>query len=102
MDLTQYSIVVVVFVMDGCDACAEYVPRFQHVARQFSGKIPAFIVDVNSPQGGPLADRFMVEATPTTVILRRPSGAIRAEGALPDTEVGQIFQFAATHAGGAQ
>jgi thiol-disulfide isomerase/thioredoxin len=99
LDLTQYNVVVVVFVMEGCHACAEYAPRFQQVARGFPA-VPAFIVDANSPQGGPLADRFMVEATPTTMILRKPSGAVRAEGALPSEEVAEMFKFASAHTGG--
>ncbi|UCC72070.1 MAG: thioredoxin family protein [Gemmatimonadota bacterium] len=98
MDLTQYNVVVVVFIMEGCPACHEYVPRFQHIARQFGNTVPAFIVDANSPQGGPLADRFGIEATPTTMILRKPVGAIRAEGSLPDTEITEMFKFAGAHA----
>jgi thiol-disulfide isomerase/thioredoxin len=99
MDLTQYNVVVVVFVMEGCPACHAYVPVFQNVARQFSDSVPSFIVDANSAQGGPLADRFMIAATPTTMILRKPAGALRAEGALPEAEVAEMFKFAAAHRG---
>jgi len=97
VDLTQYNVVVVVFVMEGCGACAEYAPRFQRVAGPFTHAVPSFIVDANSPQGGPLADRFMIEATPTTLILRKPAGAIKAEGSLPDAEIVEMFKFAAAH-----
>ncbi len=95
MDLSQFNVVVIVFTMPGCPACSEYVPRFQQVAQQFSGRVPSFVVDSNSQSGGPLADRLMVTATPTTLILRKPTGAIKAEGALPSEEVAQMFQFAA-------
>lgn len=95
MDLQNAKAVIVVFIMDGCGACHEYTPMFQKVAREFAGKIPAFILDVNSQQGGPLADQYGIEATPTTLVMRKPAGALKAEGALNEAQIRQLFTIAA-------
>ena len=96
LQLAQARCVIIVFVMKECPACHEYVPRFRQVAQQFSGKVPSVIFDVESPQGHPLADQFDIQATPTTMVLRRPLGAIKAEGALNNIDIQQLFTIAAS------
>ena len=91
----EANVVVVMFVMEGCGACHEYAPTFLKVSREFTGKVPAYILDVNTPQGGQLADQYDVMATPTTLVLRRPMGALKAEGALDEASVRRLFTIAA-------
>ena len=95
VNLGQANAVIIVFVMEGCGACEAYVPQFQAVAQEFNDRVPAFILDVNSQQGHSLADQFEVMATPTTMVLRRPVGAIKAEGALSPAQIRQLFSLAA-------
>jgi thiol-disulfide isomerase/thioredoxin len=86
--------VVVVFAMKECPACADYMPRFQAVASQFAGRVGYQILDANAPGVQALAERFNIEATPTTLVLRRPVGAIKAEGSLSDGEILHLFNVA--------
>lgn len=86
--------VIVVFAMRECPACADYMPRFQAVAGQFAGRVPYQILDANAPDVQELANRFDIAATPTTLVLRRPAGAIKAEGSLSDGEILRLFNIA--------
>lgn len=87
--------VIVVFAMKDCPACEEYMPRFQAVANQFAGRVPYQVLDANAPSAQAVADRFKIEATPTTMVLRRPTGAIKAEGSLSDADILRLFNIAA-------
>lgn len=93
MDLSQARAVVVVFSQEGCPACEEYLPRFQRIAA--TKAVPSRIVDVGLPDAEAISDNFGVEATPTTMVLKRPVGAIKAEGALSDADIEQLFGIAA-------
>ncbi len=88
--------VIVVFAMKDCSACEDYVPRFQTIANQFSGRVPYQILDANASGTQNLAERFGIEATPTTMVLRKPVGAIKAEGALSDQDILRLFNIAAS------
>lgn len=88
------NVVILVFAMKDCPACHEYMPRFQAVAGQFAGRVPYQILDANDPKAQQLADRFEIMATPTTMVLRRPTGAIKAEGALSDQDILHLFNIA--------
>jgi thiol-disulfide isomerase/thioredoxin len=81
--------------MQDCPACHEYMPRFQAIASQFAGRVPYQILDADSPANRQVAERFDIEATPTTMVLRRPVGAIKAEGSLGDPEILRLFNIAA-------
>ena len=70
MDLSQARAVVVVFSQEGCPACEEYLPRFQRIAATKTG--PSRIVDVGVPDAEGISDNFGIEATPTTMVLKRP------------------------------
>jgi thiol-disulfide isomerase/thioredoxin len=85
---------VVVFHMPGCEACAEYVPRFQRVASQ-RARVPVYILDANAPQNQALADRLNVTAVPCTFVLRQPHGVMRREGGLSDEEIVWVLAVAA-------
>lgn len=80
--------------MQGCGACAEYEPRFRQIASAYQHCLPVLILDANDPQHAPIADKYRVVATPTTLVLRRSGGQARWEGAISDAEIHYIFQVA--------
>lgn len=86
--------IVVVFTIPGCPACEDYVPQFQRVAGQYPN-VKSYVIDASTPQGGPYADHFDIQATPTTMVLRHPTGAIKTEGALHEADVHRLFGIAA-------
>jgi thiol-disulfide isomerase/thioredoxin len=94
MDPSAAKVIILVFAMQDCPACHEYMPRFQTVAGQFADRIPYQILDANAPANQQIAERFGIEATPTTMVLRKPVGAIKAEGALSDQEILRLFNVA--------
>jgi len=95
VDLSGARCVIIVLGQDGCPACAEYEPVFRRVAASHA-RIPIAVLNIDSTQGTALADAYDVEATPTTLLLRRPVGAIRAQGAISDAALDRLFQFAET------
>lgn len=86
--------IVVVFTMPGCPACEQYMPTFQAVANRFP-HVPRYVIDAASPQGAPYADHYGIQGTPTTMVLRKPAGALRAEGLLAESHVQELFSIAA-------
>jgi thiol-disulfide isomerase/thioredoxin len=90
----QAGAIVVVFTIPGCPACEDYIPQFQQVAGQYP-TVQSYVIDASTQQGGPYADRFGVEATPTTMVLRNPTGAIKTEGALDIGAIHHLFGIAA-------
>lgn len=93
--MIQANVVVVCVVMQGCGACHEFLPRFRRVAAKYARCVPSMIVNASDPKQAPLADRFNVRVTPTTLILRRPVGQIRLEGAVSNAELERAFMLAA-------
>lgn len=93
--MTQPDVVVVCVVMEGCSACHEFLPRFRKIAAKYAHCIPAMVINASNSQQAPIADRFRVRVTPTTLILRRPVGQIRLEGAVSNAELGRAFMLAA-------
>ena len=93
--LANANAVIIVFVMPGCGACELYRPTFTAAAERYRARVPAYIVDVTTPEGAQIADAYGVVATPTTMALRRGVGAIRADGAQSPQSIDQLFQVAA-------
>jgi hypothetical protein len=91
MDLSTHSVVIIVLGQMGCPACEEFHPRF--VAATQRHQTPGIALDISTPQGTQLADAYGVSMTPTTLLLRRGSGAIRAEGAVSDVALEGLFSF---------
>jgi thioredoxin-like negative regulator of GroEL len=98
MDPNNARVVVVLFTIAGCEACEEYKPRFQRAARQFQQYIPIILLDANDPRNQDFAQRLNVANVPATFVLRRPTGVIRAEGTLPDSQIAWLLGVAAREA----
>jgi thioredoxin-like negative regulator of GroEL len=81
--------------MDGCGACHEYRPKFEKVARRYAGVVPSYVLDAN--EHAQFADRHRITSTPTTLILRQPSGVVKLEGARTLAEIDQMFALAARY-----
>lgn len=95
MSIPEYPIVVVVFGMEGCPACASYIPKFREVARAWQGRVPAFVVDANQQPAA--ADFYGITDTPTTLVLRY--GAKLGHplvGAADLNEINDVFRLAST------
>lgn len=90
-------VAVIVFHLPGCEACAEYVPRFERAAAPLRGQVPIYVLDANAPQNQAVADRFGVAAVPCTLVLRQPHGVLRREGALHDDEIAWVLAVAVHH-----
>jgi len=99
MNTPQNSrVVVVLFTIPGCEACEEYKPRFQRIARHYQQQVPIIMLDANDQRNADLGTRLNVTNVPATFVLRRPSGLIRIEGAIPDSQVTWLFNVAAREA----
>lgn len=112
-DLSACNVVIVIFAMDGCHHCHEYLPRFRRRVRAFTdlrwpfvyydgartpsaGEIPIVIVDGASPDPSveELAQRYQVEGMPTTLVMPRIGAPMRLEGAVDDREIHDALVFA--------
>lgn len=91
-------VVVVVFTIKGCEACIDYKPRFQRIAEHYKRYVPVVMLDANDPRCADLANRLNVTNVPVTFALRRPTGMIRVEGAIPDSQIAWLLGVAAREA----
>ena len=91
-------VVVVVFVMQGCGHCHDFAPIVRQ-AQQRHPSIPVYFVDAAAKDAWSqqLADRHGIEATPTTLLLRNPTGFIKVEGIMSANELEQLMQVAEAH-----
>jgi len=106
VDLTLYSVVIIIFKMEGCGACEGYMPRLvAHLSRPFylyEGRkipptgIPVLVYDAASedPKVQQLANRYAIHDMPATLVLRRGQGAFKVEGALDDAQIDYMLQLA--------
>jgi thiol-disulfide isomerase/thioredoxin len=96
MNTPQNShVVIVLFTIPGCAACEEYKPRFMRIAKQFQQRIPVVVLDANDQRNADLGTRLKVANVPATFVLRRPTGVIRVEGSIPDSQIAWLFGVAA-------
>ena len=110
IDLAPHQAVIVVFGMAECPACEGYIPRLVDKAMARGkifhiyepgqpipkGKIPVLIYDAMSPDEGvqELADRYRVEATPSTLVLLRGPGSCKIEGSIDDNQIDHLLDLA--------
>lgn len=114
--LDEQKVVVLVFAMHGCPACDHYLPRFiteaDALSRQLAPQGIAFVVNPEAqPPAGTipvlvfdaaaddaevqkLADRFGVQATPTTVVAARGPGSFKVEGSLANNQIQWVLLMA--------
>jgi hypothetical protein len=100
IDLAPHSVCVLVFVMEGCGACEEYVPRLQRVATpllQQGLPILIYMADDPRPTVQSMMNAYNIQATPTTVVLRLQQGVPTGEptvieGSIDDWQIGQLVR----------
>lgn len=97
-DFTQSRVIVILFVIQGCEACDDFKPRFHQIAQRYRQYIPIMMMDANDPRCADLAGRLNVGNVPATFVLRRPTGAIRVEGAIPNSQIAWLLDIAAREA----
>lgn len=112
IDLNQHSVAILVFAMHECPACEHYVPRlveqvgvmrdrgaplvvYDEGVTVDPGSIPVLVYDAASPSADvqKLADRFQVEATPTTIVLAK-QGSFKCEGNLANNQILWLLNMA--------
>ena len=94
INLDQSSVVIIVFTVPGCGACENYKPRFQQIAQRYAQHVPVIMANANDPKYQDLANKYNVDNVPATFVLRKPSGLIRVEGAIPDNQIIWLFEVA--------
>jgi len=90
-------VIVAVFVMEGCPACHDYLPRFQQIAAPYAqAGVPVMIYDAASEDQNiqQLADRWGIEATPTTVVALRGPGMMKEVGSMSDADIKRVMDTA--------
>lgn len=111
-DLSHCPVVVVVFAMDGCHHCHEFLPRLERLTKAFQAKgwpfviydgqqvqpgaIPVIVLDGASddPSIAELAERYNIEGMPTTLVMPRWGTPMRLDGAVDDREIYDGLVFA--------
>lgn len=112
-DLSQTNVVLIIFAMDGCHACKEYLPKLQNAISVYQkhgypfvvyemgqqiqpGQIPVLIYDATSQDPGvqALMDQHKVTGLPTTVLLPRSGRSGKWEGTMSDADIYSIMNFA--------
>lgn len=112
-DLDNTNVVIVVFAMDGCGACEEYLPKllaqveaYQKLGHPFvvyelgmrlqPGQIPVCIYDAQSedPSVVAFADQHNVTGLPTTLLLPKRGKGQKWEGGLDATGIYGVLNLA--------
>lgn len=91
--------VVLVFHMNGCPACREYMPRFKAKAEKYRGKLDVRHLNIShsvmSVQD--TAKKFKIEYLPTTLVLGDGDKVLkRKEGGVDNSQIEKLLAFAAT------
>jgi hypothetical protein len=108
--LPQHRVIVVAFKMQGCGACAEYIPRFTKAvtakglpvfnvskdslpsaAELAATCLPVYVIDCEDEKFAAWCDHLAVkkkdQGMPATYVVRRPHGKIAIEGAIPNGQI---------------
>lgn len=91
---------VLAFVMNGCPACHEYVPRLGRVSARYRARgMPVRVLDINADKrAAALADKLGVKATPTTIAQTLRGTTLRRVGAIADSEIEKLLASVITGA----
>lgn len=91
--LHEYPVIVVVWGMDGCPMCKEYIPRFRRAAAAHAGCVPAAVFDTAE-----IDDHWIrmygVVHVPCTMVLRYGRITARRDQAIEDRTIGHLFYLA--------
>jgi thioredoxin-like negative regulator of GroEL len=83
---------VVVFHMDGCSACYEYLPRFRRVAVKYRPFLSIKAANISAAANAGTANKYKITAAPTTLILDAEGAVLkRYKGALDVKSIEAIF-----------
>jgi thiol-disulfide isomerase/thioredoxin len=95
MDIQNARVVMMVFVMPGCEACHEHLPRLQRVQAQprYQG-VPVVMVDAADPRSAEYVIRYDVRHTPTTIVARRGPGYVKSVGSMTEPQIAALFETA--------
>ncbi len=87
---------VFLFIQEGCGACHEFRPTFEHVAGPLRATMPVGVYDISKPDRRVqrFAESLGVRVTPTTVVMTSGGVLKRHEGALGVTALRQALQAA--------
>lgn len=110
--LDNTKVLVVVFAMNGCPACGDFLPKFtkaidaaQKRGEPFvvwqpnqaiaPGQIPVLVYDAGSeaPDLQAFADKLGVVGVPATYVLTR-NGTLKAEGTMGQREIAAMLKSA--------
>lgn len=114
INLEAQNVVVLVFAMQECPACEHYLPRLVAEAENLNaqlkgvsfvvnpetqppaGVIPILVFDAAATDAAvqQIADRYEVQATPTTVIAVRGPGSFKVEGSLANNQIQWLLLMA--------
>lgn len=102
----SHRAVILLFVMPGCEACADFKPRFERMVKLFqqhgqplvyhtngrihgARSIPIVVIDATSedPSVVGLADAHKVEGMPTTILLTHNAPPAQLLGSVDDNEI---------------
>jgi thiol-disulfide isomerase/thioredoxin len=86
-------VALLVFYMNGCPACEEFLPRFKNVAKDFPQLVP-HLIEINSKLTSRIADRYRVKYTPTMVLLHKNGSKKVVAGAVDDDTICKLFEAA--------
>jgi thiol-disulfide isomerase/thioredoxin len=74
--------VVTVFIQNGCGACHAFMPVFHAVVDPFRTEMDVHVVNISTHAGQALANRWGIQATPTTLVQTRRNTEVRRVGAI--------------------
>jgi thiol-disulfide isomerase/thioredoxin len=89
---------VLVFHMNGCPACREYMPRFKACAEKFRGKLDVRHLNVSQSVAAvqEAAKAFKIRFLPTTIVLGDKDRVLRrVESAVENAKITELLTFAA-------
>ena len=109
----SHRAVILLFVMEGCEACADYKPRFERMVKLFqqhgqpfvyhakgrihgARQIPIVVIDAtsNDPSVVELADAHKDEGMPTTILLTHNAPPAQLLGSVTDPEIHELLTSA--------
>lgn len=92
------NIEIIIFKIQGCEACSEYVPRFRKQASAYENMFPVHVVDANANDAQELANYYGVKDVPVTLVRRKGNpNVLQYVGGLSDANIQWILAVAAKY-----